>query len=198
MAENIKRTPFLTVYDYFFTRVTDDMYMEMTELDTYRDLQNILITSISRFGFPRFDIFDYEEGYLDEGQDYCGVESDGQKVPATIWVGGFFNSELTIEEFNILSMNMLIEWFYRQLATTELSREKYSGSDFKFTSQANHMAKLKNMIEKAEVDSHHLQNLYKRRNRTAEGQIVVTMDQIMGESVRTFPIGLNGYKRYDY
>ena len=57
-------------------------------------------------------------------------------MPATAWVGGSFNI-LTQEEINILSLYMVVEWLGQQLATTENTRLKYSGSDFKFTSQAN-------------------------------------------------------------
>lgn len=105
------------------------MYMEMTELDTLEQLQNILINAIPRFKLPRFDIFDYEEGILDTTGTYCGVESDGIEVPSIEWVGGYFNSVLTFEEINILSLAMVIEWFGQQLATTEYTKMKYSGSD---------------------------------------------------------------------
>ena len=67
-------------------------------------------------------------------------------MPVTGWVGGFFNVELTDEEINILALNMVIEWLGQQLDTTNNTRMLYSGSDFKLTSQANHMAKLKVMI----------------------------------------------------
>ena len=40
---------------------------------------------------------------------------------------------------------------------------KYSGTDFKFTSQANHMAKLKVMMDERKQECHHMQRLYKRR-----------------------------------
>ena len=43
-----KTTSFTTIYEAFFTRVTDDMYLEMTELDTVRDLQDILLCAIPR------------------------------------------------------------------------------------------------------------------------------------------------------
>ena len=54
---------------------------------------------------------------------------------------------------------MIVEWMGQQLATVELIRMKYSGSDFKFTSQANHMHKLKDYERKG----FHLQRLYKRK-----------------------------------
>ena len=175
---DIKTTPFSIIYDSFLSRVTSDMYMEMTELDTLEMLQDLLINAIPRFEFPRFDIFDYEPGYLIGIGTYTGVESDGIEVPATAWVGGSFNAELTQEEVNILSLSMVVEWLGQQLATTENTRLKYSGSDFKFTSQANHMAKIKVMMDSYRQECFHLQRLYKRRKivngevRSAAGVIV--------------------------
>jgi len=40
---------------------------------------------------------------------------------------------------------------------------KYSGADFKMTSQANHLAKLMELKREAERQAHHMQRLYKRR-----------------------------------
>jgi hypothetical protein len=42
---------------------------------------------------------------------------------------------------------------------------KYSGSDFKFTSQANHLQKLVTEQEKNYQRAFHLQRLYKRRKQ---------------------------------
>ena len=53
-------TKFSAIYDVFLTKVTDDMYMEMTELDTYKLLQELLISAIPWFEFPRKDLNDYE------------------------------------------------------------------------------------------------------------------------------------------
>jgi hypothetical protein len=55
----LKKTSFLTIYDAFLAKVTDDMYMELTEEDTYSMLQDLLINTLPRFEFPRFDIFNY-------------------------------------------------------------------------------------------------------------------------------------------
>jgi hypothetical protein len=40
---------------------------------------------------------------------------------------------------------------------------KYSGADFKMTSQANHLAKLLTLQNETRRQSHHMQRLYKRR-----------------------------------
>lgn len=174
----VNTTPFSTIYDSFLSRVTSDMYMELTELETLEMLQEILLNAIHKFEFPRFDIFDYEEGVLMDVGIYVGVESDGLEMPATAWVGGLFNSYLTVEEINILSIYMVVEWLGQQLATTELIKMQYSGSDFKFTSQANHMGKLQKLIEAWNLEGFKLQRLYKRRKRE-DGKILSTFGQIM-------------------
>ena len=168
MAE-LATTSFMTIYDSFWARVTDDMYLEFTEEDTLQMLQDILLNALPRFEFPRFNIFDYELGSWQGLGTYKGIESDNIEVPVTGWVGGAFNCTLTDEEINILALNMVIEWLSQQLDTTENTREKYSGSDFKFTSQANHMAKLKVLIDAQKQDSVHLQRIYKGRKFTSAG-----------------------------
>ena len=118
----VEITPFSAIYDSFLERVTSDMYMELTELDTFEMLQELLINAIPRFEFPKVDIFDYEEGVLTSIGTYTGVESDYVEVPATALVGGSFNSTLDIEENNILTLYMVVEWLGQQLASTENTR----------------------------------------------------------------------------
>ena len=192
-------TSFSTIYDNFLTRVTSDMYMEWTELDTYSHLQDLLTVSIPRFEFPRFNIFDYEEGYYDSLGTYKGVESNNIEVPAAGWVGGIFHNDLTLEEINIIALDMVIEWLGQQLSTTDNTVMKYSGSDFKFTSQANHMAKIKNLLEKYEQESNHLQKLYKRRIVDKDGSIKTTIPTLMmpfssPEEERMKGVFFNGYE----
>ena len=192
-------TSFSTIYDNFLTRVTSDMYMEWTELDTYSHLQDLLTVSIPRFEFPRFNIFDYEEGYYDSLGTYKGVESNNIEVPAAGWGGGTFHNKLTLEEINIIALNMVIEWLGQQLSTTDNTVMKYSGSDFKFASQANHMAKIKNLLEKYEQESNHLQKLYKRRIVDKDGSIKTTIPTLMmpfssPEEERMKGVFFNGYE----
>lgn len=179
--ENITTTPFSYIYDSFLSKITDDMYMELTELDTSRLLQDLLISAIQKFEFPRFDITNYEIEYIEEETTYCGIESGNQEVPAFIYGGGCFNEGLTPEEINILSTYMIVEWLGQQLASVENTRMKYSGSDFKFTSQANHMQKLLTLKKDYEREGFHLQRLYKRRLRDKNGIMRSTFGQIMEE-----------------
>lgn len=186
--ENITTTPFSIIYDSFLSKITDDMYMEFTELDTFRLLEELLDSAMHKFEFPRFDITDYEGNYIDEIGTYEGVESNNEEVPAIIYGGGHFNVALTPEEINILSTYMIVEWLGQQLASVENVRMKYSGSDFKFTSQANHMSKLLTLKKDYEREGFHLQRLYKRRLKDEDGIMRSTFGSIMEES----PIGRRG------
>ena len=46
-------TKFTEVYNCFLGKITDDMYLEMTPMDTVKDLQRLLIHAIPGFEFPR-------------------------------------------------------------------------------------------------------------------------------------------------
>lgn len=172
-------TPFSMIYDSFLSKVTDDMYMELTELDTFEMLQELLISAIPKFEFPRIVLSSFEENYITDEETYQGVESDGEEVKAFIYTGGYFQSKLNFEEINILATYMIVEWLGQQLASVENSRMKYSGSDFKFTSQANHMQKLLQLKKDYEREGFHLQRLYKRRAPGEDGVLHSTFDTIM-------------------
>ena len=179
-------TSFFKIYDSFFSRITDDMYLELTEMDTFKMLQGLLINAIPRFEFPRFNVFDYVEGELVEST-YQGVESDDVEVPAYLWVGGEFNHVLTTEEINILGLCMTVEWLIQQLETADNTRMKYAGSDYKVSSQANHMSKIKIVLEATKVDCKHMQRLYRRRIVSEDGS---TIQSTLGQIIATPVYGI--------
>ena len=156
-------TSFSLVYDSFLSKITDDMYLELTELDTFRMLEELLLSAIEKFEFPRVNLNDYELFEITDEVTYNGAESNYQEVTAFIYTGGAFNINLTHQEINILAVYMIVEWLSQQLASVQNTRMKYSGSDFKFTSQANHMQKLLQLKKDYERQGFHLQRLYKRR-----------------------------------
>jgi len=177
MAE-IKTTPFSYVYDSFLSKITDDMYMELTKEDTYRMLEDLLITAIPKFEFPRVNLFDYVLG--EDVESEAELDSYGNIITTdTEYRVGYFNTELSMEEINILSTYMIVEWIGYQLASVENVRMKYSGTDFKFTSQANHMQKLLVLKKDYEREGFHLQRLYKRRAPGKDGAPKSTLDIIM-------------------
>ena len=149
--------------------------MELTPEDTIKDLQNLLIDAIPGFEFPRKDLYSYEivldiideEDLLQDdfmvGTQWGEIREDGTQVPKVVVDRSHFSSELTSEEVNILALLMKQGWVQRQVTSIENTRMKFSSQDFKMTSQANHLAKLLNLLDETRRDSFHMQRLYKRR-----------------------------------
>lgn len=146
------------IYDTFLSQITDDMYMEITPEETNALLFMLFQNAIPWFEFPRFNPYDFDKE----------IE--------------VYNCTLTQEEIKIISVYMIVEWLGQQLASVELARMKYSGSDFKFTSQANHMHKLKDLKKEYERQGFHLQRLYSRRKANKNGILKSTFGDIMKSS----------------
>ena len=176
-------TLFASVYNRFLGKITDDMYMELTPQDTIRDLQNLLLDAIPGFEFPRKQL-DYEilerpttadtsdiHGFIIEDAEQNGYED-----------ASYFKVDLSSEEINILAILMMNSWLQRQITTIENIRMKYSGTDFKMTSQANHLAKLLTLLKETQRQSLHMQRLYKRRRTGADGEIKSNWDVFREDS----------------
>ena len=176
-------TPFVDVYNRFLGKITDDMYVELTPQDTIRDLRNLIIDAIPGFEFPRHNLYDYkiETEIKDEdkvltsdfiiGMLWDEMPEDSMNaVPRVMVEKSSFAAELTSEEINILAILMMSAWVQRQVTSIENTRMKYSGSDFKMTSQANHLSKLQSLLGECHRQSHHMQRLYKRRKITSNGE----------------------------
>ena len=151
----MEQTTFDVIYNSFTSKITDDMYMELTEAETNSMQKELLMNALHWFEFPRVNIYDFNE----ELEEY--------------------NILLSKEEINIISTYMVVEWFGYQIASVENTRMKYSGSDFKFTSQANHMQKLLQLQKDYERKGFHLQRLYKRRKADENGIMRSTFGSIM-------------------
>lgn len=141
-------TSFSTIIDAFLSKITDDMYLELTEEDTIRDAKQYLLDAIPYFEFPRFPLFDYDAE------------------------AGVYNVDLTKEEINIFAILMKQAWLDRQINSVENTRMKYSGSDFKFTSQANHLQKLLSLKAENHRENIHAQRLYKRRRLRTDTSVM--------------------------
>lgn len=185
-------TLFASVYNCFLNKITDDMYMELTPEDTIRDLQNLLINAIPGFEFPRKKL-EYEiltRELNDESVNVTGFvveNADGTKFEDA----SSFGEVLTLEEVNILAILMMEGWLQRQITTIELVRQKYSGTDFKFTSQAAHLAKLLVLLAEVQRQSLHMQRLYKRRKTGNDGYIKSNWSSLAKISA------INGYRDID-
>ena len=164
------------------------MYVELTPEDTLRDLQVLLFDAIPNFEFPRCQLDDYTvevvfkkksevlptDFVLGTRWNWLGenpLEYDPNAEEEVVVENSAFNFELTSEEVNILAILMMCAWVQRQVTSIESTRMKYSGSDFKFTSQANHLQKLLGLLSECQRQSHHMQRLYKRRRIIQDGSI---------------------------
>jgi len=147
-------TPFSKVYNAFFNLITDDMYMEISKEQTEADCKGLLEASIPTFEFPRQSL-DYDDD----------VDS--------------FPVKLTLEEINILAMGMNTIWVQRQVTSVESSRQKFSGADFKLTSQASHLQRLMAMLNQTREEHRRLQMLYSRRRKNRNGTVESTFDLLV-------------------
>ena len=178
-------TQFTEVYNRFLGKINDDMYIELTPQDTIRDLRNLLIDAIPGFEFPRHNLYDYvietEIKHEDEvlttdfiigmlWDDLSDDDNNIDKPPRLVIENSKFAATLTSEEINILAILMMTAWVQRQVTSIENTRMKYSGSDFKMTSQANHLSKLQSLLNECHRQSLHMQRLYKRRKITENGE----------------------------
>ena len=156
------------------------MYLELTPEDTVKDLQNLIVDAIPGFEFPRVNLYDYEISVVEMLENEITAEDfvigtvwndslDLEEVPRVLVDRSSFSAELSQEEINIIALLMKQAWVQRQVTSIENTRMKYSGSDFKMTSQANHLSKLMSLLEESRRDSFHMQRLYKRRKWTNEG-----------------------------
>lgn len=187
-------TPFTKVYNRFLGKITDDMYIELTPEDTIKDLQNLIIDAIPGFEFPRKNLMDYEIKTAVKREDelvpddfiigvvWGTIPEDDAQIPNVIIEQSSFAAELTDEEINILALLMMCAWVNRQVASIENTRMKFTSSDFKMTSQANHLSKLMNLLTEVQRQSFHMQRLYKRRKITTDGTYASNWSSLRGRS----------------
>ena len=190
-------TQFTQIYNRFLGKITDDMYVELTPQDTIRDLRRMLIDALPNFEFPRIDLYDYEiaqetkpEDEVEPDEFIIGIlwddtieDDDLGQPPLVVVERSTFAADLTSEEINILAILMMCAWVQRQVTSIENTRMKYSGSDFKMTSQANHLQKLLALLGECQRQSHHMQRLYKRRRIDSGEPYQSNWARALGEGV---------------
>ena len=133
------------IYKRFFSKITDDMYLFITEQETKNQAFDLFENAIWDFESPRFDISDYTE--------------DG------------YSFDITLEEINIISSLMVLEWLNLQVNNCEIIRMKYTGPEFKMSSQANHLSKVKEWIKLYEKKCDNLHISYHKRIISKEGAV---------------------------
>jgi hypothetical protein len=106
-------TSFASVYNCFLSKITDDMYLELTPEDTLKDLQNLLLNAVPGFEFPRINLNKYIIETVEVAQDllttdYFVIGSTAENI--FLVERSFFEAKLTQEEINIIALLMLEGW----------------------------------------------------------------------------------------
>lgn len=131
-------TPFREVYETFLGKIDQDEWDLTTDLGNLeQDWLMLLKSAINRFMYPRISL------------EFNEAEQA-------------FVEQLTLQEVQLLAVFMKNEWLKRVLYTWSLIRQEYSTKDFQLTSQANHMDKLKQLVELSDYECKHMINLYSR------------------------------------
>ena len=53
------QTLFSNIYSVFFSKITDDMYMELTKEETEKIVKDLFKNALHYFEFPRVNIYDF-------------------------------------------------------------------------------------------------------------------------------------------
>lgn len=128
-------TSYETVYDAFLSKILEDEWGFWTEEEIKQDLRSLLEGAIPWFKFPRVS--------LNRGDD--GFEED-----------------LSNEEIQIIATYMKCEWLNRTILTWENIKPLYEERDF---SQANLLAKFKDMLEAEKYNALKLERVYYRSRK---------------------------------
>jgi hypothetical protein len=174
-------TPFFSIYCTFLSNITDDLYLELTYEDTFQLLEKMLFQAIAMFKWPRFPKYAYNRDLPTMIKEDT-TEVDGEMITEHKIVSkGCWTIQLTLE---ILSDLMMIKWMDAQLFTANNTKMKYSSADFKFTSQANHIAKLSALKQELERSVKGKQSLYRRQKVDIYGNVSPDYDGLAGDKLQ--------------
>lgn len=134
-------TPYSKLFNSFLNKIEDDLYAQFTKEELDSDLIDLLNSAIVNFDYPKTDIY----------------SKDDQLQT--------FSEELSIFEIEILANLMTLEWIKRQIKSIYVIKQAMTDSDFKLTSQANHLKMLLELKKVTESDIEKLQNKYSYRTK---------------------------------
>lgn len=132
-------TPYSNLFNSFLSKIEDDLYAQYTKEQLDSDLIDLLNSAIINFEYPKVDIYNKN----DETQEFI--------------------EDLSIFEIEILANLMTLEWIKRQIKSIYVIKQAMTDSDFRITSQANHLKMLLELKKVTESDIDKLQNKYSYR-----------------------------------
>lgn len=132
------QTSYQEIYDLFVRKITDFNLMIQDDEDIEQLCYKYLESAIANFMFCKHDLSKRDIGKFNGG----------------------FHSTLNIQEKEILSLLMIVEWLTPQIYNITLIKQFVGDSEFNMTSQANHLDKLSQLKQQAIEDSEKLITLY--------------------------------------
>jgi hypothetical protein len=133
-------TSFQTVYQRFLNKITDSDLASLPQTNLESIMSEYLQSSIVRFRKCKSDIKNFDLALQQ------------------------FNVDLSIEEIEILSLWMKLEWLDQQINRIELLRQSLSSKDYAMYSQANHLSSLLSLRDTTLRDVQTLMKYYSYDN----------------------------------
>lgn len=111
-------TGYSEIYSSFLSKITDYSFLSLEQDVLETQMEMYLKSSIPKFRFPRVDLSDVDD------------------------TNKSFNTTLSPMEIEILATLMLHEYLKPLIATQRLTKQSMTDKEFRFYSQANHLAEL--------------------------------------------------------
>jgi hypothetical protein len=138
-------TPYTTIFDAYFAKVKEDIYLQMDEEELTLELIKVLEAALPRFLYPRIDL---------------ALRDNNDEE---------FEEELTNEEIQIISSLMALVWIESKLTDIEVTRQVFRDHDFQLTSQASHLRALMALKSDLKTSCRDLMHAYSKvQDRTPQ------------------------------
>ena len=137
-------TYFEDVYEFFLSKIKSYDLAELTEDEIKEELNSLI-----KLAFPKCTVF--------KGKVKLDLDNESFVVKG--------KDSLSLEEMEILSLAMLLQYISPLIARDENLKQTLSSKDFSSTSQANHLEKLLILKKSIDADLNYAMNSYTFGNR---------------------------------
>lgn len=137
-------TYFEDVYEFFLSKIKSYDLAELTEDEIKEELNSLI-----KLAFPKCTVF----------KSKIKIDLDNESFV----VKG--KDSLSLEEMEILSLAMLLQYISPLIARDENLKQTLSSKDFSMTSQANHLEKLLILKKSIDADLNYAMNNYTFSNK---------------------------------
>jgi len=147
-------TSYQSIYSSFTSKITDDYFTSISIEASEEDMILLLNDCLIMFPRPKIDIFDKD----DSSQQ--------------------FNVTLGYHEIQIIGNLMKIAWLDRQISNIALVRQSISDSEFKKTSQANH---IKALIDMRKLYDEYCHKIIREYKKTLSDNLTIDYSGLAGD-----------------